>query len=163
MIEYSARLRIGFIVDTGSVLAPFRVELPELSHVEPRFDPRTGKRAADLKVVDQEAGTVIQVGDEVFDDDPDITESRELLSDIVRLLGIKCDVDLLDEGSCIFYLNPQDVSPDVDVMGLTCGGSASFRAVVVLEPRLATLKSKLKKAGIRADEARVVVVGHMED
>lgn len=163
MIEYSATLRIGFVVDTGSVLDSFRVELPELSHTEPRWDPRTGKRVPDLKIVDQEAGSVIQVDDEVYDDDSDAHESQELFDHIVRHLGLKCGVDILDDGRCIFHITSPRVKPPLEVAGLTCGGSAPFQSIIALAPRLTALRAKLKRAGIKTDEAQAVVVGRMEE
>jgi hypothetical protein len=49
-------LVVGFVVDRDDFLMPFKKEVEEESHLEDRFDSRTGKKVGQVTVVDREAG-----------------------------------------------------------------------------------------------------------
>jgi hypothetical protein len=53
-IDHTPKTIIGFFPDMDDFLAPLKAHIEEVSHMEERFDTRTGKRLDDVKVVDIE-------------------------------------------------------------------------------------------------------------
>lgn len=150
-IDYSVNLGIGYILDQEDIIAPFRVEVPEKFHMEDRFDPKTGKKIAPVKVIDAEAGEEYEYKGERFED------TYELFERLGSELG--CDIN-----NCGGYSDGETIrvtlDVDTDESGIddgrfTVGGAAKFDDVTALRAQLTKLKKDFKKLGIDLGEAKV--------
>lgn len=91
-------LVIGFVVEVYDALKPFEVTVPERSHMEERFDPKTGKKLAPVKVTDVEEHTEWHVDGKVFE------ESYDVLDFVCK--KVKCMWGhLVDDGDGEFYVS----------------------------------------------------------
>lgn len=150
-IDYGCYLGIGFITDKETVLAPFRKVLPEVSHMEDRFDQKTGKKLAPVKVVDEGEGEEFVFDGRHYDDDFELFEA----------IGKKLNCSIGDtggytEGTTVYI--EVDVDTDdggVDDGRFTVGGAATFADVTALRAQLTKLKRDFKKLGIELDEPMV--------
>lgn len=57
--EYNADCFVGFAFQREDIPARYRKNKPEKSHIEKRFDPKTGKPTLDEKVIDSEEEDVL--------------------------------------------------------------------------------------------------------
>ena len=51
-VEFNADVSVGFVIKLEDLLAPFCTKIDEKSHMEPRWDPLTGRKVDSVKVVD---------------------------------------------------------------------------------------------------------------
>lgn len=150
-IDYSVNLGIGYILDREDIIAPFRVEVPEKFHMEDRFDPKTGKKLAPVKVVDEEGGEEFEYKGERHED------SYELFQAIGEDLG--CNIDncggYTDGETIRVTLEIETDDSGVDDGMFTVGGAASFDDVTAKRAELKELKKRFKKLGIDLGEPKV--------
>ncbi len=67
-VDYSASVAIGFYFTPDEVTEAFTEGVEEVSHLERRYDPRTGKEVGPEKVIDQEGGRRLVFKGEVIGD-----------------------------------------------------------------------------------------------
>ncbi len=98
--DYSSMTVIGFVVPVEEAFKKFIVKRPEISHMEARFDSKTGKKIAPAKVIDKDGGLALVINDEEFflvndDDEEDakITIFQTVGDDEAQAIAdlIKCD------------------------------------------------------------------------
>lgn len=85
-VSYDASAIIGIAFTEEQIDAAFGRNLPEWSHEEERFDPRTGKSLGMVKIVTKPARRLLVLDDEIYDQD-----SLTLMQDLARHIG--CDMD----------------------------------------------------------------------
>lgn len=59
-IDYTTSIAVGFDVSDDDLYETFGVHYPEQSHMEDRWDPKTGKKLAPVKVIDRAEGRVLE-------------------------------------------------------------------------------------------------------
>lgn len=153
-IDYSFNLAVGFIVDTEDFIKPFRTMNEEKFHMEDRFDPKSGKKVGQEKVIDQEAEEAYTYKGKTYE------EQYEFLEALCEDLG--CTVD--DGGG---YSDNEKVYISVDFetddsgqdYGRVCvGGAATFDEIAKCKKKCADLKKALNKLGVSSlGEAMVYV------
>lgn len=150
-IDYSVNLGIGYIIDSEDLFAPFRVDIPEKSHMEDRFDPKTGKKIAPVKVVDEEACEEYEYKGKRYEDVYDL--SHALAKDLE--CGISNNGGYSDGDT---YYVTVDVATDdsgLEEGRFIVGGAAKFDDVTAMRAQLTKLKKAFKKLGIDLGEAKV--------
>lgn len=65
-VEFTITPVIGFRIDPER-LGPRRKVTPQKVHLEPRWDPKTGKQLDDERVIDEEGSFEYELGGEIFD------------------------------------------------------------------------------------------------
>ncbi len=78
-IDYSFEVAVGYRLDERS-LAPLTKIVPERSHMEERFNEKTGTRAGAVKVVDEQVHAVFLVGGREFEDFDEAVQELAILA-----------------------------------------------------------------------------------
>lgn len=153
-IDYQFNIGIGFILDREDVVAPFRVQTEEKFHMEDRFDSKTGKKLAPLKVVDQKATEAFELDGKTYEECWDFYEA----------LGEKLDCSISNQGgytdgeTLYITINIEHTGEDdLDSGRVTAGSSITFDNVTMSRATLMTLSKKLKKLGIEPGTAKVFI------
>lgn len=114
-IDYSFFPVVGFVV-TEATLIPLLKILPEASHMERRFNPKTGKEEEPVKVVDTPVQSMYVLdGSGLINDDEPMD-----FSEVCELIGQKIDCDVKVCGSalcgdlfCVFGPKLEPVDDDL--------------------------------------------------
>jgi hypothetical protein len=152
--DYSARLGIGFVFKTNDINDKFWEEVPEKSHMEDRFDPKTGKKMAPVKVVDQERGSVLKFHGKTYED------IDVLVSAIAKMA--RCSYDMFgyeqEEGFVSFCLRfkPRK-NYAIDFGNISMGGELYLSEVLKMGPKLAEIRQRLISMGLKPKQAEVFV------
>jgi hypothetical protein len=146
--DYDAILVVGYLVNANAFLAILEKEYPEESHMETRFDPKTGKKfKKPEKVIDEEARTVYEFQGKRFETD----EKQELVEAIED--HFKCDMWLYvdcreDEDAYLLGISSSKLSKtESDGETLTFAEVAKCRKDVARIGRAMT-KFGFKKLGL---------------
>jgi hypothetical protein len=149
-IDYSSNLLIGYAFEAKAVEAPFARTVPEKSHMEDRFDPKTGKKLDPVKVVDDEERDVWEFNGESFED------REELYTALAA--AAKCQYVLYGQSEYVAF------GPDIELSSENpdCGhvyfaGNLSYDAVVKAKAEVRRIGKKLRKFGLELPEPEVVV------
>jgi hypothetical protein len=122
--------------------------------MEDRFDQKSGKKLASVKVVDSEAGEKYVFEGKDFDDD-----QYEFLDMLAGKL--KCSIANgggYSNGETLYISVDFDVANDgTDEGRVTCGGSASIKNIAKAIKQAEALKKKLAKLGVKVGEPRVFI------
>lgn len=160
-INYSAYLAVGFHIPYEDFCKVFiRKTREEVSHMEDRFDPKTGAKLEPIKVVDEEAVKVIVFNGQNYDPD----EMYELTDALAAYLKCDIDTDGSSNGDQDYVFTPKYTTDSFyghDYGRLTVGGALTYKQVVKLGPVLDALRLKLIKLGLKPGKA-VVMVGSSE-
>lgn len=115
-IDYDFGLCVGFIIPMDDVTRPFTIKVEEQSHLEKRFDPKTGERLEDAKIIDQRAGEQLKFGDHDLDDLYDLCDK------LSELLHCEVKAQETENGwgeSVYFILTNDDLYTSMDELSLT--------------------------------------------
>jgi len=157
-IDYSFSLDIGYKISGEDLPDSMRKLTEEKSHMEDRFDPKTGKKLAPAKVVDEEGGL------ECFLlDGKEIEDTYELAEALADKLG--CDVDCEhgysgEDFSITFSLQLERTDEDdCDWGRVAIGSSILFDEATSAKARAALKKlgKDLKKLGIDPGPAKIMI------
>lgn len=170
---YSAWLRVGITVGAFDLLRFFRADRPEKSHMKDRFDPDTGKKVGQVKVVDEEAcrGWSGIGGSEKFHEELD--EALEELCDEVlecnwefRAQGcISEDQDSPEEDgpTVVLFFKGEDArmtgKDEYDGYYMDLGSSVLLGKDGKVLPALKALASRVKRLGAKPSAPKVVCCG----
>jgi len=154
-IDYSASLGIGFVVSNDDLLKPFTVETEEKFHMEDRFDPKTGKKLAPVKVIDEEGGETYEFEGERYEDTYELFDA----------MGKKLGCEIANQGG---YSNGETLyvfvdgvehtgEDDCDDGRFSVGTSVLFDEVARQKSALDKLAKAFKKYGIDLGPAKVFV------
>jgi len=143
--SYTAGLGIGFVFTEAQFEAPFKHEIPEESHMEDRFDERTGAKKGSVKVVDRHRRTWHVIDGKRFDDG-----AHELAELVAKRVGAKvARIGGYNEpgGGMMFCVN--------DPYAKESEGTYSFNVYPAeipidkdFRPQLEELRAKLKGLGL---------------
>ncbi len=75
--EITVALIIGFAIDMDDLSMPFKVTLPQVSHVEDRYDQKTGEKLEAVTVVDSEEREAYVFEGEEYAEGTELTEAME--------------------------------------------------------------------------------------
>lgn len=151
-LDYSSQLAVGFVFQMEEVLDHFRKVTPEVSHMEDRYDEKTGKKVKPVKVVDE-------AEDEAWAW-PGEEEVYEAWDFIDEVLGSKfrCnplifgDVSGGDTFVCFAVSVKEDNKSgieDVDCGRVSFAGNLSYESVVDAGRELRYLKKRLEDADLK--------------
>lgn len=153
MEEFSANIIVGFKFLEEDVLTTFQKTLPEKSHLEDRYDQRTGLKLAEkAKVLDEEEREVWEFDGEVYEDKYDFFDAVAS--------KINCEYEYFGEfggetkfvSFCVPLINLHD---SVDVSNAYFGGSIPYAKVAVSSGPLKSIKDSLESFGLRPGEPTV--------
>lgn len=107
--EHAANTVVGYTIPIGSFFKPLLRHHPEESCMEARFDAKTGKKVAPVKIVTQHEGYELIICNETFEG-PDSTDELEYWQpddDAIQAIQkyLDCDVTIDGDfynGCCIF-------------------------------------------------------------
>jgi hypothetical protein len=143
-IDYSFSLAVGFVVDMDALLKPFAKVTKGKSHMEDRFDPKTGEKLEPVKVVDRGHRETYSLDGKRFGTDR---------YDFLEALGVKLDCTIDDGGG---YSDEQtayvsvnfesDHSEDYD--RVTINGRATLDEVVRCKEKCEALRKTLSDLGM---------------
>lgn len=91
-VDYNFSALVGWRVKTKDILEPFKKETPEISHMEDRYNEKTGKKIHPVKIIDQFRETFYEFNGEKYEDaqelyaDPKI-QSEKVHFEIQELMG----------------------------------------------------------------------------
>ena len=104
-IDYAFFPVVGFVV-TEATLIPLTKILPEVSHTEQRFDPKTGNEIESVKVVDRAVSSVYVLdGKELIDREDEPFDFAQMCREIGRRIDCAaeiCGSALNDDLFCVF-------------------------------------------------------------
>jgi hypothetical protein len=157
-VDYYASLAVGFEVTGEELNEIFGAGLPEISHMEPRFDPKTGRKTKPEKVITQHESRILRLDGEDYEDEHALVEAiASSLSCSYHEVGSHYD----DQENMSFIFCP-DIKAEFDGFDdsrLTCSGGISYKTMLNLKPELERISKGLKKMGIDPGEAMVTVAG----
>jgi len=157
-IDYSFSLDIGYKI-SGEDLPDSMFRITEQkSHMEDRFDPRSGKKIAPVRVIDEEGGEETYILDGKEHED-----TCELAEALAEKFG--CDVDCErgyggDDFSMSFTLRLERTGEDDNGWGnVAVGSSILFDVATSAKARAAMKKlgKDLKKLGIDPGPAKIMI------
>jgi hypothetical protein len=163
--NYSFRLSVGFEIGYDQILKKYGKYLPEMSHMEDRFDPRTGKKSGQEKVVDHEAGVRVVIGGESFGR----YDTHEMVEALEKELGAFVEVvnDAMSVSSVgnSFMISPRGLNfkdPSritLDYGDIMAQGGLLIDDLVRKLPQFEELGLRLKKLGFKPGKLMARIVG----
>ncbi len=75
--EHTSALIVGFSISSDELVMPFKTTIPEASHIEDRYNHKTGEKLEPTTVIDVEAHEAYVFEDEEYDDVNDLYEAME--------------------------------------------------------------------------------------
>ncbi len=153
-IDYSFSLAVGFVVAMDSLVKPFIVKKEEKFHMEDRFDPKTGKKIGQAKVVDQSAEEEYAYKGETYECRYEMFEALEV--------DLDCSINSgggYSDGKTAYISVEFETDDSGEDYGRVCvGGKATFEEVAKCKKKCADLKKTLTKLGVSSlGEAMVYV------
>jgi len=109
-MNWESSVVVGFVIEKDDLEMPFKQTVPEQSHMEDRFDPKTGKKLAkQVKVVDkEECEEFFFNGENIGDDACDLVSAIEdEVNCRISMHGNYCDGDDL-----VYAIEPTDAASD---------------------------------------------------
>lgn len=155
-IDYSFNLAVGFTVTHEKLYEVFGKEFPPKTHLEDRFNPKTGK-----KLPQQEEVTDVPGGFSLFFEGKGCIDEYTLANVICKKLKCSC----VQAGSgmtdiCEFVFGPsfEKVKNDDDLgFHISVGGGIPFYNLVKEGPELTRIGSALRKMKLIDDDAPAMV------
>jgi hypothetical protein len=147
---------VGFVVPEEDFLKPLKVYKKEESHLEDRFDPKTGKKLKPQKVVDQEARWVYEFEGGTYEDNQ--TELGLNTWDLLDAIGKKFKCFVSFHGNLNWGENIT-VAVESKKQKKTQKGGYSFKCIGELpKANLARIAREMKKAGFKLGEPGIYPV-----
>ena len=155
--DYSFSTTVGFSFSIEEMRKKFGISLPEKSHLEDRWDPKTGASAPPEKVVDREASDGFAIDGVEYGDD----EYQEFCEALAEKL--ECEVSLSEmhgePGDVVFgFRDPKRIDDGVDFGHIGTSGGLPVDGIVKQIPQYRKLDKKLRKLGLRPGKLGVFIV-----
>jgi hypothetical protein len=140
-------LVVGFVVDTDDLLMPFKQEMPEETHLEDRYDARTGEKVGQVTVVDKPARTEYVLDGKSYGTDE--SEFIEVLADEAN-----CEITLHGD-----FCTGEDMTYSVEPKR-PCQESLTFKEIAELAPEAERIRQVFKvRFGVDLGEPGVTSIG----
>jgi hypothetical protein len=157
-VEYSSRVVVGFEFEAEDLENVFAHEQPELSHMEPRFHSKTGKKLADEKVIDQKSHTIFSL--EPADEGEDCLETfceEHLAGYLDCAVHVASDSWSGNVGKIV--IGPHiKTSEEYEFDRMTLYAGCLLKDLLKLEPELERIRRQLVNLGLKPGAAVVTVV-----
>jgi hypothetical protein len=161
-IDYTIKLAVGYIIPEEELTRAFGKVTPPKTHMEDRFDPKSGKKLAPEEVVDHHGYTTITYKGKVVEDG-----ENQLAEDIAK--DLDCGLwlhgsSMSGEMSYVFGPNleklykPYD-SNELNEGHLTAEGIVPFALLTECGSALGTIRKALKELGLNPGEPMVLLAG----
>jgi hypothetical protein len=155
--DYYIELAVGFEIHINDLLAPFEKISPEKSHLEDRYDEKTGKKLDPVRVVDQEEQVVWKINGEEFDCEDSAADAVADKVNAVATYGYGTIENVV--------IGPPmplgEESNESTWSHFTTGPNYSFRSLAKMGSKLDEIAKELKKLGIESGRAKFVLVRSM--
>jgi hypothetical protein len=157
--DYS--IKVGFRLSFQEAFGSFEKTIPEVSHMEKRFDPKTGERLEDVKVVERKECTsyIIEHKGKAYPCD----NWHELCRTLTSLIP-GCSVDMMGSQwlgeKDNYYVFSVPMLEEIDTGdGIHCSGSYSLSSILdeQLIQNLNSLKYQMRQLGIEPGEAEIIL------
>ncbi len=139
--EHTASLIIGFSIDMDDLGMPFKVTLPQVTHVEDRYDQKTGEKLGPVTVVDSEEREAFVFEGEEYAEGTELTEAMEQ--------HIRCRINPHGDffaGDLVYSIQPTKTAGKPEM---------SIIEVLTFEAECLRIKSAFAKYGIHLGEPSV--------
>lgn len=143
-----AGIAIGFEFSSEELADVFGEQVVEESHMEDRFDQRTGKKVGQVKVVDEEARIVCRLDGKVFESD-DWTSFADKLA---KKVGCRATTAFEFEGEGVVVIGPR--MPNCLHSGdtfykVSLEGPMPMGPILKFGPELKRIGAALRKLGLK--------------
>lgn len=158
-IDYSFSIGIGYVVSYDSLveaLEPWAVKTEDDFHMEDRFDPKTGKKIGQEKVVDFEGETTYKLGKKKFE------YEDEFLEALFDSFGAEYSNDGGMSEATVAYITVKTEhtgEDDFDGGRVFAGSSILFSEAMATKTKAALKKlaKQLTKMGLEPGEAKIFI------
>jgi len=162
-IDYTFYMVVGFQITESEMYNAFctTTTYPAISHMEDRFDPKTGQKISPVMVVDKPEQTeeIWSIDGEVIDIegscDDDLTLALE------RKLGCSVEIrnGVSNEYLYDFFLHPIGGLDINEGRVSIFNASMSMKEIIQMAPQLEELAYKMRKIGLKPGEPKVYISG----
>ncbi len=150
--EGKASLSVGYFLPYEEVVKVFGYKHRQKSHLEDRFDPKTGAKLEPVKIIDEPGGLWVKLGehDEPFQEFPPDFDDEEFCEELGAQLG--CGVERFSQGE-FFGFSVQD--GNMTGSGYephhywSVGEALYFDTLITLGPSLKILAKKMEELGLQ--------------
>lgn len=140
-------LVVGFVIDADDLLMPFKKEVEEETHLEDRYDSRTGKKVGQVKVVDKEAGEEYFLDGKSYGDDQ---------HEFVEALAAEANCEITLHGD---FCSGEDMTYSIEPKR-GCQETVTFKEITALEPECERIRQVFKvRFGVDLGEPGITSVG----
>lgn len=156
---YSTNIDVGFVFKLKDLEKAFGKKVPEKSHMEPRWDSKTGKRLRDKKVVDEEASICLQLDGKKYGDD-----WMRFAMDVAKKIDCYCGESFLENHDeheySIIVFGPKQPDPKImatNVAGLLTPVPLPLKWVMSCGPEIERIRGELVRLGLRPSEPQCIL------
>lgn len=162
--EYHVNITVGYKLSLPKILRKYEVRCKEVSHLEDRWDPGTGKKAPPIKIIDMEAcinyvysGTTY-AGDDV---EPLIYAlSRKLKCDYEVEFHEVSEMCTPWEYSFVYFtVKIKTVGSEMIDYPLHLQASISLADLLEKESKIVALKTRLLEMGFKPPQPQIHLLG----
>jgi len=155
-LSFSFRLAVGYEFTVEEIEKVFGVKKKQRSHMEKRWDPKSGKRLPDEKVIDEPGGiSALKYKDIVDDLEGETNFVEELASRYLDCHVIEFGDFGSGQISYIFCPDIKDTSEVMDFGSIDVSGEMEWSDVAAAGGALAMLCKRLRGVGLKPKAAVV--------
>lgn len=153
-VDYYANICIGFCISLKE-LSPFYAGRAEVSHLEDRFDIKTGKKCGETKVVDTDEGIDYKIGGHVFEG-PTTKEMNagylRVPDDMIDFLAEKLDCRVTPDDDFEYSSNGQVLCFEPN------GIKPTIASILKHQKEFTRIRKAAKKLGLDLGEPEVTAI-----
>ena len=162
-IDYTIKLAVGYVIPEEELTRVFGRKTEGRTHLEDRFDPKTGKKIDPIEVVDEFEYTTLYYRGVEFED-----STYELAEKIAKDIEVEtgcCAIpygnNMSGETSVVFGPDLRSMSSMYDDNELesghvTCSGGVPFSLLIECGSALGVIRKALRDIGLNPGEPVVV-------
>jgi hypothetical protein len=145
--EYDANYVVGWLLDEDNIPKKYRSFRKEVSHLEDRFDPKTGKKITQEKVIDSEEQDIFVLEGEEYDDSSEFFEHLA-----ITIGGVTEQVGDFNGGDVSYAIEPAIDKADMNE------GDLKVLSMPKYTKKLKVMQRKLAKLGFDVGEPMIRAV-----
>ena len=156
-IYYTVNIAVGYRFSPEDLLKPFTFSTEETSHMEKRFNPKTGEELSEVKVITTKSYKYYQV------DNRKICTSYDAIEAICYKLNCIHYIGGYEEDAYFVLVPKKKLNcfySGEDLGKFECGDSYKLKDVISYQEELEDLELKLTALGVKVPEAGVHLVCH---
>jgi hypothetical protein len=144
---YTFGIAIGFEFSPEELSDVFGERIAEKSHMEDRFDQKTGKKTSQVKVIDEEDRVVCKLDGKVFESD----YWTDFANSLARKIGCRAVMRMYEtEGTVVFGPKmPKCLGHEDDFGHISLEGALPMGPILKFGPELKRIGAALRKLGLK--------------